>query len=538
MGAGDLVERAYVPTRAHAHPLLRRHPDARPVQANPAQYPSFRPVGPGDACRGASAPSGPPRQVLRTFAVGRPDPLYSERTGGRGGLRRGGRHAARRHHPAEIRAAAGFIEDAGFPPRRPRPRLRRRLLPPVLGSASRDHDPGGAVPVRAGMTVVVQPNVVTRDGSAGVQCGELVHVTATARTPAPRPARPDPCRPDPGAGADPRVATAFGHWSGRMWPTACRSPTSKRCGGRSAAGRTCAPRGRRGRGSTRTPRRRGRRPGTCARPVSTGRGRGLLPLRHLPVFDDEGAARAGAAAGWPAAPALPPSPAVRARGGAVRGQACRQLRGRRRRSRARGGHGDGRDSAKEEMSAHEADFSPAAWPPSPLTAPARARSSPRCRPADYEVPSRRCDHLAGDRARPRSRRPVGREPRRLLARARRLRAPRSRLLSLSGPFDSARPGRPARPHQGGVPPRSMWPPRMRHGCRPRLDPRASGGITCPLLVVSGGATACSAPATPPAWSPRPAARSTTSPSPRAPRGEQPPPPLPPPDRRLARRPPP
>ena len=31
--------------------------------------------------------------------------------------------------------------------------------------------------VRAGMTVVVQPNVVTLDHRAGVQCGELVHVT-------------------------------------------------------------------------------------------------------------------------------------------------------------------------------------------------------------------------------------------------------------------------------------------------------------------------------------------------------------------------
>ena len=29
----------------------------------------------------------------------------------------------------------------------------------------------------AGMTVVVQPNVVTREGNAGVQTGELVHIT-------------------------------------------------------------------------------------------------------------------------------------------------------------------------------------------------------------------------------------------------------------------------------------------------------------------------------------------------------------------------
>jgi Xaa-Pro aminopeptidase len=52
-------------------------------------------------------------------------------------------------------------------------------LPPVLGSPSR---PAGAVPdmaLQAGMTIVLQPNVVTRDGRAGVQIGELILVTET-----------------------------------------------------------------------------------------------------------------------------------------------------------------------------------------------------------------------------------------------------------------------------------------------------------------------------------------------------------------------
>jgi Xaa-Pro dipeptidase len=47
----------------------------------------------------------------------------------------------------------------------------------VLGSRSRTL---GAVPdftFRAGMTVVVQPNVVTLDETAGVQTGELLLVT-------------------------------------------------------------------------------------------------------------------------------------------------------------------------------------------------------------------------------------------------------------------------------------------------------------------------------------------------------------------------
>jgi Xaa-Pro aminopeptidase len=33
--------------------------------------------------------------------------------------------------------------------------------------------------LRAGMMVVIQPNVVTPDGKAGVQTGELVLITAT-----------------------------------------------------------------------------------------------------------------------------------------------------------------------------------------------------------------------------------------------------------------------------------------------------------------------------------------------------------------------
>ena len=52
-------------------------------------------------------------------------------------------------------------------------------LPPVLGSRSR---PAGGIPeepLKAGMTVVIQPNVVTPDGQAGVQTGELVLITAT-----------------------------------------------------------------------------------------------------------------------------------------------------------------------------------------------------------------------------------------------------------------------------------------------------------------------------------------------------------------------
>jgi Xaa-Pro dipeptidase len=44
----------------------------------------------------------------------------------------------------------------------------------VLGSPSRALEPVPGFAFEAGMTVVVQPNVVTRDERAGVQTGELV----------------------------------------------------------------------------------------------------------------------------------------------------------------------------------------------------------------------------------------------------------------------------------------------------------------------------------------------------------------------------
>ena len=80
--------------------------------------------------------------------------------------------------PAQVIEAASVIEEAGFT-------IIDDLLhgygggylPPILGCKSR---PAGLVPETpfcAGQTVVIQPNVVTRDGQAGVQTGELVVIT-------------------------------------------------------------------------------------------------------------------------------------------------------------------------------------------------------------------------------------------------------------------------------------------------------------------------------------------------------------------------
>src|SRR5665647_1302884 len=80
--------------------------------------------------------------------------------------------------PAQVIEASGVIEEAGVT-------IIDDLLhgygggylPPILGCKSRPAGPVPHEPFRAGQTVVIQPNVVTRDGTAGVQTGDLVLIT-------------------------------------------------------------------------------------------------------------------------------------------------------------------------------------------------------------------------------------------------------------------------------------------------------------------------------------------------------------------------
>jgi Xaa-Pro aminopeptidase len=119
-------------------------------------------------------------QVLRSFTVGEaPTPLYRALHEAADAafaavtavLKPGAM-------PAEVIAASRVIEDAGFT-------IIDDLLhgygggylQPVLGSTSRPSGPVPDTPFAAGQTVVVQPNVVTRDGKAGVQTGEIGVIT-------------------------------------------------------------------------------------------------------------------------------------------------------------------------------------------------------------------------------------------------------------------------------------------------------------------------------------------------------------------------
>lgn len=180
---GDAVERAYVGRggTTHIH-YFGTTPMDEPQMCVPAQWPSARALERGDAltCEVSAAFWEYPAQLLRTFAIGaEPSPLYAElhevadaAFDALAGRLRAGATAA------ELVEASSVIEDAGFT-------IRDDLvhgfvggyLPPVLGSRSRMLGDVADFTFEAGMTVVVQPNVVTPDERAGVQTGELLLVT-------------------------------------------------------------------------------------------------------------------------------------------------------------------------------------------------------------------------------------------------------------------------------------------------------------------------------------------------------------------------
>ena len=180
---GDLIERAY--TREGGSNVIHfigatsMH---EPQLAVPAQFPSTRRVAKGDIIFAeiSAAFWDHSGQVLRSFALGEePPPLYralhAAADAAFDAVTSVLKHGAT---PAQVIDAAGVIEDEGFT-------IIDDLLhgygggyfPPILGSKSRPAGPVPAEPFEAGMTVVVQPNVVTRDGTAGVQTGELLLIT-------------------------------------------------------------------------------------------------------------------------------------------------------------------------------------------------------------------------------------------------------------------------------------------------------------------------------------------------------------------------
>lgn len=179
----DMVEHGYVPVGATT--LIHYFgvtPMAAPERCVPAQYTSNRALQAGDVLLTEISGSfwDYPGQVLRTFAIATdPTPLYRrlhevadaafDAIVGR--LRHG-------THATEVVDAASIIEEEGFTTYDDLVHgFVGGYFPPVLGSRSRSLWPVPDLEFQAGMTVVVQPNVVTADHRAGVQTGELVLIT-------------------------------------------------------------------------------------------------------------------------------------------------------------------------------------------------------------------------------------------------------------------------------------------------------------------------------------------------------------------------
>jgi Xaa-Pro dipeptidase len=148
----------------------------------PRQIPSAREIAAGDIvfCEISGAFRGYPGQILRSFTVAADlTPLYRYLHDTATAAFESICAVLKARAPvADIVAASGVIEDAGFTTCDDLLHgYGGGYLLPVGGSASR---PAGQIPdmaLEVGMLVVVQPNVTTEDGKAGVQTGECLLIT-------------------------------------------------------------------------------------------------------------------------------------------------------------------------------------------------------------------------------------------------------------------------------------------------------------------------------------------------------------------------
>jgi Xaa-Pro dipeptidase len=180
---GDLAERAYVGRggTTHIH-YFGATSMSEPAQSVPAQWPAARALERGDvlSCEISASYWDYTGQLLRTFTVAdEPAPLYRELHDVADAAFdavfaqvRPGATAA------DLVEASAVIDDAGFTTRDDLVHgFVGGYLPPVLGDKSRMLEEVPDFTLEEGMTIVIQPNVVTPDETAGVQTGELIAVT-------------------------------------------------------------------------------------------------------------------------------------------------------------------------------------------------------------------------------------------------------------------------------------------------------------------------------------------------------------------------
>lgn len=154
-----------------------------PVVSVPAQWPTGCVIRHRDVVTCEISAAAAPEyagQVLRTFTVGAPPTmlfaeLHAVAVAAFDAVAASLTPGARAQDLAA--AAAAVIEDAGFTAIDDLVHgFGGGYLPPVVPGPGRPMSTPDFV-LSAGMTLVVQPNVVTRDGRAGVQTGELLVVT-------------------------------------------------------------------------------------------------------------------------------------------------------------------------------------------------------------------------------------------------------------------------------------------------------------------------------------------------------------------------
>ena len=156
-------------------------PMASPAASVPAKYLSGRVLARGDVfvVELSAGWGGYTGQVLRTFTVGAPaTPLYRELHDVALAAYHAARATIRAGAPVEdLLDAVDLIDEAGFT-------ICDDLLHganqyrPVLRTRQTSHGWPPGMTFEQDMAVVLQPNVVTRDGRAGVQYGQMLRVTA------------------------------------------------------------------------------------------------------------------------------------------------------------------------------------------------------------------------------------------------------------------------------------------------------------------------------------------------------------------------
>lgn len=180
---GNEIERAYVghggTTMIH---FLGTTSMAKPHIYVPPQHTSPRQVQEGDVvfCELSAYWWDYPGQILRTFTVGaEATPLYRDLYATADAAFDAVTKVVRPGTTMEeILDASGVIERNGFTVCDDLMHgFGGAYMQPILGTRSRMAGPVPQMTLEENMTVVVQPNVITRDQTAGVQVGELIRVT-------------------------------------------------------------------------------------------------------------------------------------------------------------------------------------------------------------------------------------------------------------------------------------------------------------------------------------------------------------------------